>query len=169
MNHNEHNLAGSESTPEYIRAFLKEPPLILKNFHHEDVMEFLRCGEKRPFLRDDIVIEESEYVNSAFLVAEGEVAVWKDNIQLSTLSGGAFLGETFLFSKNYRMAKVVAVTDTTLLRFERPAILNFFRRKPEKLFNIFTRNIIEIQQQKIGNMNEQLYTLKKRLLKDSSW
>lgn len=169
MNHNEHNSTGTESTPDYIRPFLKEPPMILKNFHHEDVMEFLKCGDKQQYLQDDVIIDESNYVNSAFLVAAGEVAVWKENIQLSSLPPGTFLGETFLFSKNYRMAKVVAVTDTTLLRFERPVILNFFRRKPEKLFNIFTRNIIEIQQQKIGNMNEQLFTLKKRLLNDSGW
>lgn len=159
----------SESTPDYIRSFLKEPPLVLKNFHHEDVMEFLNCGIKKEYMKDDIVIEENDYVNSAFLIASGKVAIWKESIQLATLSTGSFLGETFLFSKNNRMAKVVAVEECTLLQFERPEILNFFRKKPEKLFNIFTRNIIEIQQKKIGNMNSQLFNLKKRLLKEPEW
>lgn len=167
MTENKH--VQSNSTPDYIRLFLKEPPLILKNFHHEDVMEFLKCGEKRHFLQDDVIITEGDYVNSAFLVAGGKVAIWKENIQLATLSTGTFLGETFLFSKNTRIAKVVSVGESTLLRFERPEILNFFRRKPEKLFNIFTRNIIEIQQAKISNMNNQLFNLKKRLLKDNGW
>jgi hypothetical protein len=67
------------------------------------------------------------------------------------------------------MAKVVSEGDSQLLKFERYEALNFFRKKPEKLFNIFTRNIIEIQQQKISNMNVQLLQLKKRLLDDSSW
>jgi len=158
-----------EAAPEYIRQFLKEPPLLLRNFHYEDIMEFLNLGQLEQFVQDDIVINESEYVNSAYLIAEGKVSIWKDNIQLATLTKGSFLGETFLFSKNNRMAKVVSEGDTQLLKFERYEALNFFRKKPEKLFNIFTRNIIEIQQKKISNMNGQLLQLKKRLLDDKSW
>lgn len=165
----DNNHVQSNSTPDYIRHFLKEPPLILKNFHHDDIMEFLTCGEKHDFLQDDIIVTEGDYVNSAFLVASGKVAIWQENIQLALLPEGTFLGETFLFSRNNRMAKVMSVEESTLIRFERPEILNFFRRKPEKLFNIFTRNIIEIQQAKISNMNNQLFNLKKRMLKDNKW
>jgi len=164
---------GTESSKEwmanYIKKFLKEPPLLLKNFHYEDVLEFLQMGIEEKFHSDDIILNESEYVNSAYLVAEGKVAIWKDNIQLATLSEGNFLGEAFLFSKNSRMAKVTAEGECILLRYERYEALNFFRKKPEKLFNIFTKNIIEIQQRKISNMNIQLLNLKKRLLNDSNW
>lgn len=163
------NEAEKETTPEYIRQFLKEPPLLLRNFHYEDIMEFLNLGKEERFVQDDVIINEAEFVNSAYLISDGEVSIWKDNIQLATLSKGNFLGETFLFSKNNRMAKVVSEGDTRLLKFERYDALNFFRKKPEKLFNIFTRNIIEIQQKKISNMNSQLLQLKKRLLDDSNW
>ncbi len=163
------NQTEKEATPEYIRQFLKEPPLLLRNFHYEDIMEFLNLGKEERFVQDDIIINEAEYVNSAYLIANGEVSIWKDNIQLAILSGGNFLGETFLFSKNNRMAKVVSEGDCQLLKFERYDALNFFRKKPEKLFNIFTRNIIEIQQKKISNMNVQLLQLKKRLLGDTNW
>jgi CRP-like cAMP-binding protein len=163
------NQAEKDTTPEYIRQFLKEPPLLLRNFHYEDIMEFLNLGKEERFVQDDVIINESEYVNSAYLISDGEVSIWKDNIQIAMLSKGNFLGETFLFSKNNRMAKVVSEGDTRLLKFERYDALNFFRKKPEKLFNIFTRNIIEIQQQKISNMNVQLLQLKKRLLDDSNW
>lgn len=163
------NQAEKDATPEYIRQFLKEPPLLLRNFHYEDIMEFLNLGKEERFVQDDVIINEAEYVNSAFLIAGGKVSIWKDNIQLTSLTKGNFLGETFLFSKNNRMAKVVSEGDTKLLKFERYDALNFFRKKPEKLFNIFTRNIIEIQQKKIGNMNMQLLQLKKRLLDDINW
>ncbi|HEX6983592.1 MAG TPA: cyclic nucleotide-binding domain-containing protein [Balneolaceae bacterium] len=155
--------------PGYIKQFLKEPPALLRNFHHDDIMEFLTLGNEENFVQDDVVIKESEYVNSAYLIASGKVAIWKDNIQLAVLSDGNFLGETFLFSKNNRMAKVISEAESVLLRFERYDALNFFRKKPEKLFNIFTRNIIEIQQKKISNMNIQLLQLKKRLLEDNNW
>lgn len=163
------NRTEQESTPEYIRQFLKEPPLLLRNFHYEDIMEFLNLGQLERFIQDDVIVNEAEYVNSAYLIASGKVSIWKDNVQLATLTEGNFIGETFLFSKNNRMAKVVSEGDTQLLKFERYDALNFFRKKPEKLFNIFTRNIIEIQQQKISNMNLQLLKLKKRLLEDNNW
>ncbi|HKK46021.1 MAG TPA: cyclic nucleotide-binding domain-containing protein [Balneolaceae bacterium] len=163
------NQAEKDATPEFIRQFLKKPPLLLRNFHYEDIMEFLTLGKEERFVQDDVIINESEYVNSAYLIANGKVSIWKDNIQLTSLTRGNFLGETFLFSKNNRMAKVVSEGDTQLLKFERYEALNFFRKKPEKLFNIFTRNIIEIQQKKIGNMNVQLLQLKKRLLDDINW
>lgn len=159
----------SDQMPDYVKKFLKEPPLLLKNFHYEDVLEFLQLGKIERFIADEIILNESEYVNSAYLVADGKVAIWKDNIQLATLSEGNFLGEAFLFSKNNRMAKVTADGDCALLRYERYEVLSFFRKKPEKLFNIFTKNIIEIQQRKISNMNVQLLNLKKRLLNDTNW
>ncbi|GAB5408831.1 MAG: hypothetical protein BalsKO_11960 [Balneolaceae bacterium] len=163
------NNASGDLMSDHIKKFLKEPPLLLKNFHYEDVLEFLELGIEERFHSDDIILNESEYVNSAYLVADGRVSIWKDNIQLATLSDGNFLGESFLFSKNNRMAKVTAEGDCVLLRYERYEALNFFRKKPEKLFNIFTKNIIEIQQRKISNMNVQLLNLKKRLLNDSNW
>ncbi|MGM0547444.1 MAG: cyclic nucleotide-binding domain-containing protein [Bacteroidota bacterium] len=163
------NRAEKEAAPEYIRQFLKEPPLLLRNFHYEDIMEFLNIGTEERFVQDDVIINEAEYVNSAYLISQGKVSIWKDNIQLATLSKGNFLGETFLFSKNNRMAKVVSEGESQLLKFERYEALNFFRKKPEKLFNIFTRNIIEIQQHKISEMNMQLLQLKKRLLDDNNW
>ncbi|MBO6524409.1 MAG: cyclic nucleotide-binding domain-containing protein [Balneolaceae bacterium] len=163
------NDSSGDLMSDHIKKFLKEPPLLLKNFHYEDVLEFLELGIEERFQSDDIILNESEYVNSAYLVAEGKVAIWKDNIQLATLSDGNFLGEAFLFSKNNRMAKVTAEGNCVLLRYERYEALNFFRKKPEKLFNIFTKNIIEIQQRKISNMNVQLLNLKKRLLNDSNW
>lgn len=168
MKNKSQNVSG-ESTPEYIKRFMKEPPNLLKNFHYEDVMEFLSMGAEECYETDDVVLNEAEYVNSAYLVAEGKVAIWKDGIQLATLSEGNFLGEAFLFSKNNRMAKVTSEGKSILLRYERYETLNFFRKKPEKLFNIFTKNIIEIQQKKISNMNVQLLNLKKRLLNDMNW
>ncbi|MFA5668323.1 MAG: cyclic nucleotide-binding domain-containing protein [Balneolaceae bacterium] len=163
------NDTSSGVLPDYIKNFLKQPPMLLNNFHYEDVLEFLQLGITEKYIADDTILNEEEYVNSAFLVAVGKVAIWKDGIQLATLSEGDFLGEAFLFSRNNRMAKVTADGDCILLRYERYDALNFFRKKPEKLFNIFTKNILDIQQKKISNMNIQLLNLKKRLLNDPSW
>lgn len=136
----------------------------MKNFHYEDLTEFLKVGEVEKYDADDVIIKEGTLINSAYLVASGKVSIWKNNIQLTMLESGSFLGEAFLFSKNYRMAKVVSEGPSLLLHFQRYDTLDFFRRKPEKMFNIFTRNIIEIQQSKIKKSNNQIIHLKKQLL-----
>lgn len=155
--------------PLYMRNLLKDPPHLLKNFHYEDVLSFLELGSEERFLRGETIVNEHDRVQTAYLVGEGKVGVWKDEIQLAVLDEGSFIGETFLFSKQNRMAKVVCEENAILLAFQRYDVLNYFRRRPEKLFNIFTKNIIEIQQKKIENMNIQLLNLKKRLLGNESW
>ena len=61
--------------------------------------EFLQLGLEEKFQSDHVIINESEYVNSAYLVAEGKVAIWKDNIQLATLSSGSSWAKLFYLAK----------------------------------------------------------------------
>ena len=165
----EEKSTGSDIMQKHLRDLLKDPPHLLKNFHYEDTLAFLELGEQIRFVEGDTIIREDEFVNSAYLIAKGRVSIWKENIQLATLDQRSFLGETFLFSKNNRLARVTCEEDCILLKYERYVALNYFRKRPEKLFNIFTKNIIEIQQNKISTMNMQLFTLKKRFLDDKKW
>ncbi len=152
--------------PAYIREMLHDPPDILRGFHSDDLLDFLEIGIKEDYKNNDVIINKSDYVNSAYLVCKGSVAVWDEDIELATLHEKSFMGETFLFSDTVRMSKIVSVDDSLLLRFQRHDMLQFFKKKPAKLFNIFTRNIIYIQQQKIKSMNSQLLRLKKKLLEN---
>lgn len=165
----EEKRSGTDIMQKHLRDLLKDPPHLLKNFHYEDVLAFLELGEQIRFIEGDTIVNEDELVNSAYLIARGKVSIWKENIQLATLDKKNFIGETFLFSKNNRMAKVTCEEDCILLKYERFMALNYFRKRPEKLFNIFTKNIIEIQQNKISIMNSQLFALKKRILDDKKW
>lgn len=153
----------------HLRDLLKDPPHLLKNFHYDDILAFLQLGEEIRYVAGDTIIDQDEYVNSAYLIASGKVSIWKESIQLAILEEKSFLGETFLFSKNNRLAKVKCEEDCILLKYERYQTLNYFRKRPEKLFNIFTKNIIEIQQSKISSMNYKVFTLKKRILDDKKW
>lgn len=157
------------SLPDYARKFLKEPPTILKDFHYEDVMEFLNTGSEERYVSGDIIFNEDDIIKSALLLVRGNISLWVKNIEIQTLSEGAVLGDTFLFMKFNKMTRVQAESDVVLLRFERYDTLNFFRKRPEKLFNIFTKNIIENQQRKIQSLNLQVMTLKKRLMNKNNW
>lgn len=157
------------SIPDYTRKFLKEPPFILKDFHYEDVLDFLKSGTEERYTSGDIIFNEDDLLKSAYLLVHGSVSLWYKNIELETISEGAVLGDTFLFSKFTKIAKAQAETDVILLKFERYDTLNFFRKRPEKLFNIFTKNIIENQQKKLQSLHLQVISLKKRLLDKNEW
>ena len=154
----------TNTKPPHIRRLLQSPPAVLNGFHHEDLLDFLSIGIKEEYAGNDLIVDKSDYVNSAYLVCEGEVGIWEDNIELTTLPVNSFLGEAFLFGDAHRMARIVAVTDTVMLRFQRQDMLMFFKQKPTKLFNIFTRNIIHVQQQKLKDTNQLILKLKKKLI-----
>ncbi len=155
------------NTPAYIRGFMKKPPLLLKNFSYDEMSEFLALGVEKRFLGDEVIITTDEHVRTAYLVVEGKVTVVKNNISIVDLSAGDFLGETFMFNKYTRIAKVVSSGKSRLLRFDRSDIRGFFKKKQKKLFQIFARNVITIQQVKLEKMNIQLLQLKKNLVNAS--
>ncbi|TVQ10957.1 MAG: cyclic nucleotide-binding domain-containing protein [Balneolaceae bacterium] len=132
-------------------------PQLLRNFPHDDLRHFLSMGRTVHFKAFDTVVKESvDTINSAFLVVSGSLKVSKDGVTLAVLGTGDFLGETFLFSQGKRMASVTAETSTIALRFERDEVLDFFKKKPERLFKLFILNLLEVQQRKIDMLNSNL-------------
>lgn len=148
-----------------ILSSMETVPLLLKNFPSDDLRHFLGIGHVEHYQKQDVIItDDHSPATSAYLVVDGRVSVWKDDMHLATLNTGDFIGETFLFTRGLRSASVVADDACTVLRFDRQDTLDYFRRKPERLFKIFIMNIVEIQQKKIVNMNQKLITIQRRLL-----
>lgn len=152
---------------EKVHNLLQNSPLLFRKFEPDELRHFLKLGHHENYQKDDIVVQESaQSINSAFLIVDGKVSIWSEEIHLADLGSGDFIGETFLFSKGARTATVKAAQNTIILRFDRDDVLGFFRSKPERLFKIFIMNIIEIQQRKISSMNSNMMQLKRRLLKN---
>jgi CRP-like cAMP-binding protein len=148
-----------------LNKVLVNAPLLFRNFPPEDLRDFIKLGHPESHKKEDLIIDESSTeIDTAFLIVAGKVSVWKDEIHLAVLSEGDFLGETFLFNKGERTASVSAHEDALLLKFYRSEVLDYFRRKPERLFKLFIMNILEIQQRKISGMNLKLIQLQKRLI-----
>lgn len=150
-----------------VRKLLQKSPLLFRKFEPDELRHFLMLGHNENYQKEDIIVQETEKsLNTAFLIIEGMVSIWNEEIHLADLNSGDFIGETFLFGNGTRTATVKAAKDSTVLRFERNEVLHFFRSKPERLFKVFIMNIIEIQQNKITAMNSKMLQLKRRLLKN---
>ncbi len=163
------NAFSTQRVQDGINRMLMQMPMLFRNFPPEDLRDFLKIGLPQIYKKDDLIIDESAgEANTAFLIIEGSVSVWKDDIHLATLNEADFIGETFLFTKGGRTASVSAHSDAILLKFNRSDVLDYFRRKPERLFKLFIMNIIEIQQRKISGMNIKMTQMQKRLINKES-
>ncbi len=154
---------GQSDKPDYIKTIYQDPPLVFRNFSNDQISEFLALTDYVEYEKSELILKEAEEVEVAYLVVGGRVSVWKESIQLITMSEGDFIGETFVFPGNNRIANVIADDHCSLLRFERKKVLAYLRKKPRKLTKLFTRNLILIQENKMSHMNKQLITLKKKL------
>lgn len=160
----EHTGNNGQIRTEHEEWILRDPPILLHNFSEQEIREFLEVGDVEKLSLGDLVMQEGEIGDSACLVAKGLVSIWKNNIHITNLDRGAFIGEMFLFNPTKRIANVIAEEDTVVLRYSRRNTLDFFRKKPERLFKIFIINIVNLQQQKIATMDEKIIQLQQKLL-----
>lgn len=136
---------------EHLNKTLAQSPAIFRNFPHEDLNELLHGGEVEQYDRSQRIIDEIDPTcETAFLVLDGKVTQSRDGINLGTFGIGCFLEEFFLFGKGARMASVIALEPTLVLKFRRSVVMDYFRTKPERLFTIFVINILDLQQRRIG-------------------
>ena len=146
------------------KVLFDNPPKLLHHFDDKSLREFLDIGEVQRFRIGDKIMEEGELATSACLIARGIISIWKEDIHITNLGVGDFIGEAFMFGKSRRIANVFAEEDVVLMRFSRKAVLEFFQAHPERLFKIFVMNIIAIQQQKISRMDQKIVQIQKQIM-----
>src|SRR5690606_1964565 len=118
-------------------------------FPPEDLRELLQVGHPERHEKFGRIIDEgAPHIDTAYLIVSGHVSASKQGIHLATFHEGDFLEEIFLFSKGSRIASITAQEETLLLRFNRSEVIDYFKRKPERLFTVFVINILEIQQRR---------------------
>ena len=144
------------------------PPLLLRNFRQSELREFLASGTIEKYGTGDPIYRCGDSSSTACLLVNGLASIWKENIHLANLKRGDFIGETFLFSQRDRQSDIIAEDEVTVIRFAREKTLDFFRSQPERLFNLFIMNIINLQHQKIMVMDKKIISLQKLLMKSDS-
>jgi CRP-like cAMP-binding protein len=154
---------------EHLNKVLAQSPPIFRNFPPEDLNELLHAGEVEKYDRSQRVIDEIDPTcETAFLVLDGKVSQSRDGINLGAFGPGSFIEEIFLFGKGSRMASVIALEPTTVIKFRRPIVMDFFRSKPERLFTIFIINILDLQQRRIGILTNAFVRAQKSVLEHHS-
>jgi CRP-like cAMP-binding protein len=78
-----------------------------------------RCLVSKPFVEGEVIIKQGDVGDCFYLIADGEVSVQVNHIQVATLEGGSFFGEMSLLSNERRSATVSAIKETTCLVLSR--------------------------------------------------
>jgi len=147
-----------------VQQVLRDVPSQFRRFTPEDLRGFFMTGQLETYQPGDVIVSEgSDQIQSAWLIADGELSVWKEDIEIAHLKTGDFVGEEFLFTRGARIATVKANSDVSMIRFEKNMVIDFFRTRPERVFKIFIMNLLEIQQRRIQAMNSKVARLQRKL------
>jgi len=150
---------------EKVQQVLRSVPVQFRKFTPEDLRGFFMTGNLEFFSAGDVIMTEgSDQIHNAWLVADGTLSVWKEDVEIAQLGSGDFTGEEFLFTRGARIASVKANSDVVLIRFTKESVIDFFRTRPERVFKIFIMNLLEIQQRRIKSMNSKVARLQRKII-----
>jgi len=96
---------------------------LFEGFSEQDARDFIAWATRFDAAPDETIIREGERGQDMFVVAAGNLRVVKSGAgreqELAVLEPGDSFGEIALLDSGPRSASVVAITASTLLRFER--------------------------------------------------
>ena len=141
----------------------KTRPLILAHFPVDIAVKFLNLGEEQQFETHMSILRKGQVGRELFIICEGKISVWKDNVMLAELHKGDVFGELVLYRDHYRIANVQAEEPTRVLKFSRHFILDFFAREDPKYLTIYNMNMIENLRRKLIATNARVVELEKQL------
>lgn len=147
-----------------VKQVLDSSPLLLRKFPPEDFREFLVCGKIEEYnAGETIVSEKDNFENDGWLVTDGSVSLFKEDVYIAKLQSGDFIGETFLFKNRAPSGTLIATRPTAVIRFKREDVLTFFENRPDRLFKIFIMNLIDLQNQKLIYAGKKLLYIQRKL------
>jgi CRP-like cAMP-binding protein len=124
------------------------PPIpLLSHLEEDELVAAIGCLRLRRFSDGDLIICQGERNESVFLVADGEVAIRREDddgdagVTLALLRGGAVFGELALISDEPRQASAVALGDVDILEMRRSDLIVAAARLPglSDALRLFTR------------------------------
>ena len=138
---------------DHLNKVLAQSPPIFRNIPLDDLNDLLRVGEVELYERGQLLVDEIDPIcETGYLVLDGKVSQTREGIGLGSFGPGCFLEEIFLFGKGSHRVSLVASEPTTVIKFRRAAVMDYFRSKQERLFTILIINIVDLQQRRINHL-----------------
>ncbi|MEM9538244.1 MAG: cyclic nucleotide-binding domain-containing protein [Cyanobacteria bacterium P01_E01_bin.42] len=103
------------------------------NFSDDKLQQLIALGNRQVLEKDAILFREEEPGESFYLILQGSVKVYVEQLDrfLTNLSAGEFFGELSLLLGVPRTATVKALEETALFALDREGLQNFLQDYPE--------------------------------------
>lgn len=112
------------------------------------VAEILSSSEKATYATGEKLIEKGSIPKALFIIENGTVGIYNEDVLLARLSELSILGESFLANAS-ATATIIALTDLKTLEIKTDHFYNLAIKYPQLIFNLFT-----INHQRLRNSNE---------------
>jgi CRP-like cAMP-binding protein len=137
---------------------------VMRHLHSFDPKKFLRyIGEGRLLVKygeDNRIFSQGENADSVLYIHKGNVKLavvserGKEAV-IAILGAGDFLGETCLAGQSHRLASATAITECTLMKIDKSAMIRVLRE--ERAFSEFfmaylISNNVRVQEQLVNNL-----------------
>jgi hypothetical protein len=138
-------------------GLLQTVPGIFKNFSPENLRGILETARYET-LEEGIKLNppKDHQPFEGYLIIEGRLAAMRRGATVEIFESGDFVSEAFLHSRAFVECDLITLDECVIMTFDRESTLHFFRDKPEKLFKIFTINVVEAQQKHICSLYKRL-------------
>lgn len=134
---------------------------VFKYFTEEDFRIFKSFGEEINVKKGKVIIEERTRKNELYYILEGEVKVYSEKLGeemlITKLSQGNFIGEIAFFLKTLRTASVKAETDLKLIKIDEKSFKKIEEEYPKVALKIY-KALIENLSDKLAKANIELET-----------
>lgn len=134
---------------------------LFKYFKEEDFQILRSFGKELDIKKGKVIIEERTKKHEFFYILEGEVKVYSEKlgeeIFITKLSKGDFVGEIAFFLKGLRTANVKAETDLKLIKIDEKSFNTIEATYPKVAIKIY-KALIENLSDKLAKTNLELET-----------
>jgi len=129
---------------------------LLHGFSVSDRSDFFTFGYIQDYYLHDMIISENQDDMNVYILIEGEVSIWKSNVPVLRLKEGNTFNEARIFFPKPVPLVVRSEGQTKIFKISRDKLLDYFVTRPERLFKIFTLNVLTVLQHKIEYYEQQL-------------
>ena len=116
---------------------------LFRGLHSRDQEEFSALGEPVAFDTGDVILPAGRSEWDVYIVQEGEVSIWIGNTRIRDLQVGQIIGTAAILSPQIQWSAVKSNSSSVLLRITREAVLAFFEKRPERVFQQFCVNVFK--------------------------
>ena len=124
----------TESSPTLpsLRFGITEKAKFLKNIYlfseltEQECFKFNRIIYQQEYPEGTPIIRQGEYGEELFIIANGSVGIWKEQVYLTSIGAGGHFGEMGIIGNEQRSATVLAESDCTLFVIKREDLRELF-------------------------------------------